>query len=83
MTSTDSRRAEIETAHADAATAEVVAAALRPDNTDSMTTTVDGDVVRTVVERDTTGGLGSSVDDYVVNVTVAETVIRHTHQSNL
>lgn len=82
MTGTDSRRAEIETSHADATTAEVVAAALRPDNTDSMTTEVDGDVVRTVIERETTGGLGSSVDDYVVNVHVAETVIRHTHQSN-
>lgn len=79
---TDSRRAEIETSHADEATAEVVAEALRPDNTESMTTEVDGNVVRTVIERETTGGLGSSVDDYVVNVGVAETVIRSTHQSN-
>lgn len=78
-----SRRAEIETSHADAATAAVVAAAVRPDNTDSMTTAVDGDVVRTVIERDTTGGLGSSVDDYVVNVHVAETVINTTTQTEL
>ncbi|MFC4356865.1 KEOPS complex subunit Pcc1 [Halobium salinum] len=67
-----SRRARIETRHADAG---LVAAALTPDNTDSMATTVDGDRVVTTVERGTTGGLGSSVDDYVVNLTVAQTVV--------
>lgn len=67
------RRATVETTHADAA---LVAAALRPDNTDSMRTEVDGDVVRTRIERETTGGLRSTVDDYVVNLTVAETVAR-------
>jgi hypothetical protein len=65
------KRAVVETTHERAAT---VAAALRPDNTDSMTTTVDGTTVRTEIERDTTGGLQSTVDDYVVNLAVAETV---------
>jgi hypothetical protein len=72
--STATRRADIETSHADAATAEVVADALRPDNTDSMVTETDGATVRTTIERETTGGLGSSVDDYVVNVGVAERI---------
>ncbi|GAB3311015.1 hypothetical protein EI982_05050 [Haloplanus rallus] len=67
------RRADVATTHDDAST---VAAALRPDNTPSMTTRVADDVVRTVVERETAGGLGSTLDDYVVNLTVAETVAR-------
>ena len=66
------RTAEIRTAHSETAT---VAAAVRPDNTDSMRTTVTNGRVTTHIERDTTGGLQSSVDDYVVNLTVAETVI--------
>lgn len=66
-----SRRAVLETSHADAA---LVAAAVRPDNTASMTTEVTDGTVRTVVERETTGGLQSSVDDYVVNLTVADAV---------
>jgi hypothetical protein len=65
------RQARIETDHDDA---DVVAAAVRPDNTESVTTAVDGDTVRTTIERSTTGGLQSTVDDYVVNLTVAETV---------
>ena len=67
------RRARVETTHDDAAT---VAAALRPDNAPSMSTDVTDDVVRTAVERGTSGSLGSTVDDYVVNLTVAETVAR-------
>jgi hypothetical protein len=59
-----------------------VAAALVPDNTASMTTRVEGSRVVTEIERETTGGLQSSVDDYVVNVSVAERVAqtadRHT-----
>jgi hypothetical protein len=88
MTGTDStadghttgatRRAAIETAHADAAAAAVVAQAVRPDNTDAMNTDTDGDVVTTTIERGTTGGLNSSVDDYVVNVDVADRLITTT-----
>ena len=72
------RRAELETAHADPAAAAVVAQAVRPDNTDAMTTETSGEVVRTTIERETTGGLNSSVDDYVVNVDVATKIITTT-----
>ncbi|MGM0590772.1 MAG: KEOPS complex subunit Pcc1 [Halobacteriota archaeon] len=74
------RRARIRTRHDDAA---AVAAALVPDNTQSMTTTVDGDYVETTIERDSTGGLEATVDDYAVNLTVADTVIRtaNTHDT--
>jgi hypothetical protein len=67
------KSARVETRHDDART---VAAALRPDNTPSVSTSVAGDVVRTTVERETAGGLQSSVDDYVVNLTVATAVTR-------
>ncbi|MEF8856468.1 MAG: KEOPS complex subunit Pcc1 [Haloplanus sp.] len=65
------KRARVETTHDDAAT---VAAALRPDNTPSMSMVVRDDVVRTTIERETAGGLQSTVDDYVVNLTVAAAV---------
>ncbi|MEF8781275.1 MAG: KEOPS complex subunit Pcc1 [Haloferacaceae archaeon] len=65
------RTARIETAHDDPA---VVAAALAPDNTaDVETTAVESEgVVRTRIGRETAGGLQSTVDDYVVNLTVAQ-----------
>lgn len=63
------RRATLRTRHDDP---ETVAGAVRPDNTDEMTTAVrDGRVV-TTVERETTAGLRSTVDDYVVNLRVAD-----------
>ncbi|PSQ58545.1 MAG: KEOPS complex Pcc1-like subunit [Halobacteriales archaeon SW_9_67_25] len=65
------RRARVRTTHADAATARAVAAALGPDNTDEMDTTVDGATVTTTVHRSSTGGLQATVDDYVVNLQVA------------
>lgn len=71
-------RAEIETVHADPVAATVVARAVRPDNTDAMNTETDGEVVRTTIERGTTGGLNSSVDDYVVNVDIATQIITTT-----
>lgn len=77
-TADGTRRADIETVHADAAAAAVVARAVRPDNTDAMDTDTDSDVVATTIERDATGGLGSSVGDYVVNVDVAQRVITTT-----
>lgn len=69
-----SRRATIRTTHDEPA---LVARALRPDNTDEMETTVtdDGAVV-TRIQRETTGGLHSNVDDYVVNLEVAVDVAR-------
>ncbi|WP_394348551.1 KEOPS complex subunit Pcc1 [Haloglomus irregulare] len=67
------KRTTVRTRHDDPA---VVAAAVRPDNTDAMRTTVGADdgYVLTRIERPTTGGLRSTVDDYVVNCRVAETV---------
>jgi hypothetical protein len=65
------RRAHIETTAEDAETAAQIAAALDPDNTPEMETTVDGTTVRTTVGREDTGGLQATLDDYVVNLQVA------------
>ncbi len=65
------RRATITTDHGDATTADAVAAAVSPDNTAEMATTVEGSTVRTTVTRETTGGLQATIDDYVVNLQVA------------
>ncbi|ELY99449.1 hypothetical protein C481_14488 [Natrialba asiatica DSM 12278] len=68
------KRATIRTDHDDP---ELVARALRPDNTDEMETVVaDETTVVTRIERETTGGLHSTVDDYVVNLEVAVDVAR-------
>ncbi len=66
-----SRRATVRTSHEDP---ELVARALRPDNTDEMETVVDDGTVVTRIERETTGGLHSNIDDYVVNLEVATDV---------
>ncbi len=67
------RRATIRTTHENP---ERLARALRPDNTDEMETTVEGErTVTTRIERETTGGLHSTVDDYVVNLEVAADVV--------
>ncbi|RBI64325.1 KEOPS complex Pcc1-like subunit [halophilic archaeon] len=67
------RRATLRTelTHADA-----VAAALVPDNTPEMSTRVEDGTVVTTIERETTGGLQSTVDDYVVNLSVATQVVQ-------
>jgi hypothetical protein len=65
------RRATITTTHDDTVVASRVAAALAPDNTDEMDTQTEGDTVVTTVAREQTGGLQSTVDDYVVNCRVA------------
>jgi hypothetical protein len=66
------RRARITTTYADSATAAAVANAVRPDDTASMDTTTDEEErIVTTIERETTGGLHATVDDYVVNLTVA------------
>lgn len=61
--------------------ADIVAASVRPDNTPEIDTRVergsgDGgdDAIVTAVERETTGGLRTTVDDYVVNLAVARQV---------
>ncbi|MFW5918007.1 MAG: KEOPS complex subunit Pcc1 [Haloferacaceae archaeon] len=68
------RRATIRTTHEDEATATRIAAALAPDNTAEMRTTVAGTTVETTIDRETTGGLAATVDDYVVNLSVAESL---------
>lgn len=57
---------------------EVVADAVRPDNTPQMDTSVDGDSVVTTLGRESTSGLRATADDYVVNVTVAAEVVQRT-----
>ena len=73
------RRATLRTTHA---RPEVVAAALRPDNTAEMTTDIEGDQVVTTIERETASGLRSTVDDYVVNLTVAAQLADHRPDTN-
>jgi ethanolamine utilization protein EutA (predicted chaperonin) len=75
MTEHQPRTATLRTDHATATHAEWVAAAVEPDNTDSMATSADGTAVRTEIARETTGGLQTTVDDYVVNLSVAQAVI--------
>jgi tRNA threonylcarbamoyladenosine modification (KEOPS) complex Pcc1 subunit len=69
------RRATVRTTHGDRKTADLIAAAVRPDNTDEMQTRVETEAgtatVTTTIERDSTSGLRATVDDYVVNLQVA------------
>jgi hypothetical protein len=62
---------------------ERIAAALRPDNTAEMTTRVAGGAVVTTIERDAAAGLGSTLDDYVVNLRVATTVAQQADRFNV
>ncbi|APW99369.1 KEOPS complex Pcc1-like subunit [Halobiforma lacisalsi AJ5] len=63
------RRATIRTDHDDP---DLLARALEPDNTAEMETTVEDDgTLVTHIERETTSGLHSTVDDYVINLDVA------------
>jgi hypothetical protein len=64
-------RATLRTTHADPA---VVASALTPDNTAEMGTRTDDGQVVTTIARDSPGGLRSTVDDYVVNLQVADSI---------
>lgn len=73
------RRATIRTTHDEPGT---VAAAVAPDNTDEMDTRVEDDRVVTEIERATTGSLASTVDDYVVNLSVAERAVDSTDQTD-
>lgn len=71
------REAHIETTHADEATARRLARALRPDNTAEMETVANGCRVVTTVEREDTGGVHATVDDYVVNLTAGARILAH------
>ena len=67
--------ATVRTEYASPTRADRVARAVVPDNTASMTTQVEGPTVTTEIDRETTGGLQSTVDDYIVNLGVAEAVL--------
>jgi len=69
---TRDRRATIRTTHESPG---VVAAAVRPDHTGSVATAVRDGRIETRIERPTTGGLRATVDDYVVNLRVAEATL--------
>jgi hypothetical protein len=49
-----------------------VASALAPDNLRSMTTTSDGDQVNTAIEGTQLRSVIASVDDYLMNLAIAE-----------
>ncbi|WP_135826960.1 KEOPS complex subunit Pcc1 [Halorussus ruber] len=68
-----SRSATIRT---DVEEAEILAASVRPDNTPQIDTRVEDGAVVTAIERETTGGLRTTVDDYVVNLSVAQRVVQ-------
>lgn len=53
---------------------EVVAAALRPDDTDALRTAVADGAVTVSVERGDVGGLAATLDDVLVNLRVADRV---------
>lgn len=55
---------------------EHVAASITPDNTTEMETSVDSGTIVTTIERETTAGLRSTVDDYVVNLSVAVEIVQ-------
>ncbi len=65
------KRIEIRTTHDDP---DLVARSVSPDNTPEMTTRIDDGRVVTTIDRESTGGLRTTADDYVVNLTVATRV---------
>ena len=72
------RRVTIRTTHDRPA---VIAAALAPDNTAEMSTRVDDGAVVTTIERTNAGGLRTTADDYVSNLTVAQRITDTTTRS--
>jgi hypothetical protein len=60
---------QITTVHAQAG---CVAAALKPDNLRSMTTTAQGDRVTTTITGTQLRSVIASVDDYLMNLAIAE-----------
>jgi uncharacterized FlgJ-related protein len=52
--------------------ADFVASSLAPDNLRSMTTTSDGDRVNTAIEGTQLRSVIASVDDYLMNLAIAE-----------
>jgi tRNA threonylcarbamoyladenosine modification (KEOPS) complex Pcc1 subunit len=63
-------------------TPAMIADAIRPDNTPEMDTRVDDGTIVTTIERDSTSGLRSTVDDYVVNLSVAVEVAQTANRTD-
>ncbi|WP_158057466.1 KEOPS complex subunit Pcc1 [Halorussus halophilus] len=81
----NTRTATVRSRFEDSETAEILASSVRVDNTPEIDTRVevggdDGATVVTTVSRETTGGLQSTLDDYVVNLTVAEKIVQLANQ---
>ncbi len=57
--------------------ASCVAGAIRPDNLLSMITTASGEEVRTVISGTKLRSLIASVDDYLMNLAIAEELCRY------
>ena len=66
------RRADLRIAHGRAAT---IAAALSPDDTADLHTTVEDGHLVARLERPTAGSLQATIDDYLVNLDVAVATI--------
>lgn len=62
------------TPHANAA---CVAGALASDNLANMKTEAEGDIVRTVIRTERLRSLVASVDDYLMNLAIAEEMCRY------
>lgn len=56
--------------------ADVVAAALAPDNTPEIDTRLNGGRVETTVRRDDVAGLRATVQDYLRNLDAADRTVR-------
>ena len=66
------RSAQLRTDHDEAG---LVAATLQPDNTPEVETRVDGGAVVTRIDRAKTDGPAQTVDDYAVNLRVADRLV--------
>lgn len=66
---------QVRTVHDEAA---IVAASISPDHTDEMTTSVEENIVDTTISRNEIGSLQATLDDYLVNLIVAETTSTRT-----
>lgn len=67
------KRLEIRTTHDDP---ETVARSITPDNTSEIATRTTDEQVITTITRESTGGLRTTMDDYVVNLSVADEVVQ-------
>lgn len=73
-------KATIRTAHTDA---DIVMAAVQPDHTDEMNTRFVEDEIETTIHRDAPGSLLATIDDYLVNLIVAEETRQRTDIVNM